>query len=119
MTYPPSAATEPLATRAFRPEIVRAARKYGPWILACLLNSLLFVPSYAFSTRSTFFPNPARAKSHNFLLFIVSRGNLDVFRVSFDFVLLALIVIATAGTRWRNPVRRFAAAYYSLLLVFL
>src|SRR5262245_35816132 len=119
MSYPPSTVEASLETRAPRSEILRTARKYAPWLLAWLLNVLLFVPSYAFSARATFFPTPARYGLRRLAWFIIERGNHDVFRVSFDFVLLVLLVIATAGTRWRVPIRRLCAAYYAALLVFL
>lgn len=103
---------------------VRAARA---WLCAWVLNLLVFVPSYVFSRpQAHFFPDLARAHvsaAHGFLRPLVSlvlrRDNQDIWRISFEVVLLVIAAVASAGTRWSERVRKLLVALYVWLLVFL
>lgn len=102
-------------------------RSLSPWLFAWLLNVLVFVPAFVFSQpRAAFFPDVALAHasfSHGFvrplMSFLLRRDNQDVFRVSFDVVLLVILAVASAGTRWRAPLRALIVAVYFWLLIFL
>ncbi|HKU39108.1 MAG TPA: hypothetical protein VJR89_13195 [Polyangiales bacterium] len=102
-------------------------RRIAPWLGVWLLDIALFVPSYVFSQpEATFLPQLPSAHAvmvHGYLRAFVSmllrRDNLDVFRVSFDFGVLVLAVLASAGTRAERPVRRMVVGAYVGLLAFL
>ena len=95
-------------------------------VCSCLLglNCLLFAPSFAFSQP------PARALAilspqdlENLyrvcLGLVVRRANMDVFRVSFDFMLMLMAVSWAANSRYATLVRRVCVCAYLVLLLFL
>jgi hypothetical protein len=102
------------------------------WLCLLGLNWLLFLPSYGFSQpRADFFPFFPKRHLHGIyrwdlssaqqylLSLILRRDNLDVFRVSVEVVLVALLLIWTARVRKAASVRAVLVAAYLLLLVFL
>ncbi len=90
----------------------------APWLGLALLDVLLFVPMYALSAAS-FWPDlPEQFGWRTFKVLALRRSNLDLFRVSFDVILLALAMILTAELRARTVIRRSAVAFYVALLVF-
>jgi hypothetical protein len=104
--------------------IVRTAR---PWFFAWVLNVLVFVPGYVFSRpQARFFPDITLAHAsfaHGFvrplMSFVLRRNNQDVWRISLDVVVLVLLAVAFAGTRWRAPTRGLLVGLYVSLLAFL
>lgn len=109
------------------PKFRTAIRKLGPWFFAWLLNLLMFVPAYLFSQpKSAFFPNVSLAHARlsngfvrSLVSFVLRRDNQDVFRISFEVVLLVILAVAAAGTRWRAPLRALLVTVYLWLLIFL
>jgi hypothetical protein len=99
----------------------------SPWFFAWVLNALVFVPSFVFSQPSaSFFPDVALAhasSAHGFvrplISFVLRRDNLDIFRISLDVCLLIILAVASAGTRWRAPLRALIVSLYLWLLIFL
>jgi hypothetical protein len=102
----------------------RTVRTLAPWFLVWVLNVFMFLPSYLFSQpRAAFWPPVHLAHAHGFVRplvsFMLRRDNLDVFRISFDFGLLVLLAVASAGTSWRAPLRALIVSVYVWLVIFL
>lgn len=105
------------------PRIRTALRRSAPYLGLLILNFLVFVPAYV-CTSADFFPKLPHAdiRPFEFRAYVsmwMRRYNQDVFRISLDLGLMALILIATASTRYRALIRRLFAVYYTSLILFL
>jgi hypothetical protein len=90
------------------------------WGLFALLNGLLFLPFYVLNiNESSFFPSVSEAESGNlysYLKLIFIRENLDVFRLSVDFIIVVFIgalVQRKAGFKYAYI---FVGVFYVLFL---
>jgi hypothetical protein len=90
------------------------------WGLFALLNGLLFLPFYVLNiNESSFFPSVSEAESGNlysYLKLIFIRENLDVFRLSVDFIIVLFIgalVQRKAGFKYTYI---FVGVFYVLFL---
>lgn len=104
------------------------------WLFIGLVffNLALFLPGYLFQdTRPSFWPFFPKEHPHGAYGFdlrsvveylkalFIRRANLDIFRVSFEFVLMLGVTTLAAGTRLRTVVRLCCVALYAFLAVFL
>ena len=104
------------------PRSLTTPERVAPYLGLLLLNFWLFAPRF-FTAHARWLPFKPEVRDGGALQYlrqlVWQRDNLDVFRISVDLLVAALVLIWTASLRVGRPLRILASILYVVLWVFL